>query len=135
MALIDRQFELLQQELELVNTAIRQHDEITKSIKDWTIVTWTAAMGSTLAIPGLRPFVWLTGAIPLLFWIVDGSFRVIQRSFINRAREISEFANSAEFRSAISEGGSFDFPLLKMRTAASRRRDRLLGVMTFRTVG
>ena len=45
----DYQFRLLEKELDLIGSTIRQIDEITKSIKNWTIVTWTASVG--LAIP------------------------------------------------------------------------------------
>ena len=36
----DRQFELLKIERDSITSSIRQHDDITKNIKKWTIVTW-----------------------------------------------------------------------------------------------
>ena len=42
------QLETLKAELPHVDGAIRQHDEITTSIKNWAMVTWTAGVGFVL---------------------------------------------------------------------------------------
>ena len=41
----DAQYKLLKMELDLVNSTIRQQDDITKGIKNWAIVTWSASAG------------------------------------------------------------------------------------------
>jgi hypothetical protein len=86
--LLDIQLEMLNAELNHIGGAIRQHDEITKSVKNWAVVTWTASIGLALKEPDLHRFLWITAIVPLVFWVVDGSFRRIQRSFIGRVREI-----------------------------------------------
>jgi hypothetical protein len=63
---------MLNAELNHIGGAIRQHDEITKSIKNWAVVTWTASIGLSLKETGLHPFIWMTAIVPLVFWIVDG---------------------------------------------------------------
>ena len=85
------------------------------SVKNWAIVIWTASIGFALKNPNLHPFVWLTAVIPIVFWIVDGSFRRIQRSFISRVQQISQFVNSQEFKEAAANGAAMDFPLFLMR--------------------
>ena len=105
----DTQIEMLKAELTHINGAIRQHDEITKSVKNWAIVTWTASIGLALKEQSLHSFIWLTAVIPIVFWIVDGSFRRIQRSFISRILQISQFVNSQEFKIAAEDGSSIDF--------------------------
>lgn len=132
--LFDIQLELLTNELKSIDGAIRQHDEITKTVKNWAVVTWTASIGFALKEPSLRPFIWLTAVVPLVFWIVDGSFRRIQRSFIARIEEISRYVNSSAFKDAASSGGSIDIPLLSMRVKVKRFRNTLLGTMCFRSV-
>jgi hypothetical protein len=72
--------------------------------------------------------------VPLVFWIVDGSFRRIQRTFIGRIREISEYVNSAAFRTAAEKGAPLEFPLLLMRRKTASFKDTLLGAMLFRSV-
>ena len=130
----DSQFELLKTELAHIDGAIRQFDEITKSVKNWTIVTWTASLGLALKEPGLRDFVWLTALIPAVFWIVDGSFRRIQRSFILRIGDISKYMNSDAFKRAAQMGNAIEFELLLMRCKPRSFRDTLLGTLLFRTV-
>lgn len=134
MTLLERQLALLDKELDLVDSSIRQIDQITTSIKNWAIVTWTAAVGVALATPRLQPFVWLTAAIPLLFWLVDGSYRKVQRSFILRSREIRHLVNSEAFKAAVADGTPLDFELLVMRTKSSDPRELLVSVMLLRTV-
>jgi hypothetical protein len=117
--LFDIQLELLSNELKSIDGAIRQHDEITKSIKNWAVVTWTGSLGVALSQEALRPFIWLTAVVPLVFWLVDGSFRRIQRSFIARIQEIAAYLNSPAFRSAAESGSALDIP-----TSCHARKDR-----------
>ena len=127
------QFELLKLELTLIDSAVRAQDDICKNIKNWAIVAWTATVGFTISNTPLRPFVFATAFIPLAFWIVDGSFRRVQRSFILRTREISDFLNSAHFISAASAGTPIDFDLMKMRSKVGNRTSWAT-VMRFKTV-
>lgn len=132
--LVDIQLEMLNAELSHIGGAIRQHDEITKSIKNWAVVTWTASVGLSLKESDLHAFIWMTAIVPLVFWVVDGSFRRIQRTFIGRVREISDYVNSPVFRTAAAEGAPLEFPLLLMRRKTKDFKDTLLGTMLFRSV-
>jgi hypothetical protein len=132
--LLDIQLEMLNAELKHVDAAIRQHDEITKSIKNWAVLTWAGSIGLALQQADLRPSVWMTAVVPLMFWIVDGSFRKIQRSFIGRIREISDYVNSARFRAAVEAGSALEFPLLIMRRKTNDFSYTLMGAMLFRSV-
>lgn len=132
--LIDIQLEMLTAELNHIDGAIRQHDEITKSIKNWVVVTWTASIGLSLKESDLHSFIWMTAIVPLVFWIVDGSFRRIQRTFIGRVRQISDYVNSPGFRTAAENGSALEFPLLLMRRKTNDFKDTLLGTMLFRSV-
>jgi hypothetical protein len=132
--LVDIQLEILNAELDHIGGAIRQHDEIAKSVKNWAVVTWTASVGLALSKQDLHGFLWMTAIVPLVFWIVDGSFRRIQRTFIGRIREISEYVNSAAFRTAAEKEAPLEFPLLLMRRKTASFKDTLLGAMLFRSV-
>ena len=130
----DYQLDMLKEELSHISGAIRQHDEITKSIKNWAIITWIAAVGIALKESQLQRFIGLTAIIPLVFWIVDASFRRIQRSFITRTQQIAHFVNSDEFVAAAKEGKSIKFKLLLIRHRSREFKNTLLGTMLFRTV-
>ena len=130
----DYQLELLKAELTHINGAVRQHDEITKSVKNWAILTWTGSLGLALKEQNLHSFVWLTAVIPIVFWIVDASYRRIQRSFIRRIRDIADFVNKEKFLTAVEAGTATDFELLVMRSKTKEFKDTLLGAMLFRSV-
>ena len=132
--LLQHQLDLLAKELDLIDAAIRQMDDITKGIKNWSIVTWTASVGVGLSNEKLIPFMWITAAIPLLFWVVDATYRRVQRSFILRQREIGKFFNSKEFATHVSRDIPLTFPVLRMRTGSPHWKNQLIGVMLFRTV-
>lgn len=134
-SLFDRQYKLLEKELDLIDTAIRQLDDITKGIKNWAIVTWTASVGIGLATQPIRQYIWLTVVLPPLFWLVDASYRRVQRTFIARNEEIRDFVNSSAFREAATQGSPFSFELLRLRSKKGGWKNRMLGVMLFRTVG
>lgn len=129
-----RQFEILKKELDLIDTAIRQIDDITKGIKNWAIVTWSASVGVSLSSNELKAYVWLTAFLPVLFWILDASYRRVQRTFIGRNRKIRDFINSDEFKNAAILNKPFDFLLLEMRYKSNSWKDKLFGIMVFRTV-
>ena len=128
-----RQFELLRLELSLIDSAIRSQDDITKSIKNWAIVTRTASIGFAIANPLLKDVLWMTAVVPLAFWTVHGAFRRVQRSFIVRLQEIADFLNSPAFAEAARSGTEAGFSLMQMR-AKSGPRTEWARVMLFRTV-
>lgn len=103
---IEYQLDLLKTEIETINAAISQMDEITKSIKEWTVGLWSAAVGGALAPPRLTPYVGLTVVVPLLFWFVDAWYRRIQRKFILRGSAIGEFLNSDRLQQSLDAGNS-----------------------------
>ena len=140
--LFDVQYELLKTELDLVNSAIRQQDDITKGIKNWSIVTWSASIGLCASTPNLQQYTWMTAIVPTLFWFVDASFRRIQRTFITRVVDISTYVNSQSFQRSVRSRTALDFPLLTMRRRrkdwltdwSGWRKNSLIGVMFFRSV-
>jgi hypothetical protein len=141
--LFEKQYELLKHELDLVSNAIRQQDEITKSVKNWAIVTWTASIGLSVSQTQLHTYLWLTAVIPFLFWLVDGTFRRIQRTFIVRFSDIAEYLNGQSFAQSAQSGSALDFPLMQMRSRKKYtngdwrhwRKNSLVGVMMFKSVG
>ncbi|HEX7154436.1 MAG TPA: hypothetical protein VF618_23320 [Thermoanaerobaculia bacterium] len=92
-AALNYQLEMLKVEIETINSTIRQMDDISKSLKEWTVTIWAASVGGALATNGLSRYVWATSAIPILFWIVDSYHHVVQRRFIWRGLEVMDFLN------------------------------------------
>jgi len=114
------QMEILKVELDQINSAIRQMDDITKNIKDWAIVTWTLSLGTTLATASLHSFIGFTAIIPLVFWLIDARYRQIQRRFIYRIRQISDFLNDTRLRQSFDEQQLIGFQVLDPMAIKSR---------------
>jgi hypothetical protein len=114
------QLDLLKNEIDVVNSTIRQMDDISKSLKEWCITVWAASTGGALATPELRPYVWATGAIPLLFWAVDSFHHVVQRKFIWRSLRIMDFVNDARLLQSFEQRRLVDFVLLDVGNRRSQ---------------
>jgi len=97
------QLDILKIELDQINSAIRQMDEITKTIKERAIFTWAASLGIVLATKNLNPFIGLTAMIPIAFWIVDTEYRYVQSRFIYRNDTISNFLDGETFKQSFDE--------------------------------
>ncbi|HYI92882.1 MAG TPA: hypothetical protein VEX68_05020 [Bryobacteraceae bacterium] len=114
------QLEVLKSELTDANSTIRAMDEMTKNLKHWTILTWAGAVGAAITAVDLRPYIWLTAVIPLLFWSAEVHYRLIQRVFIIRTHRIGRYLRTADFRDSFRvgtlirtrDGKQHDFPLL-----------------------
>ena len=126
--------EFLKFELEQIESSIRSHDDISKSVKNWAVVTWAAAIGIGIQQQDLRDFVSLAAVVPILFWFVDASFRNIQRSFIRRSREIADFVNSRDFEMVANGEKEMEFDVLQFRKKPETISDSLPRVMFFRSV-
>ena len=132
-AALEFQLEMLKAELETINESIRQMDDITKSVKEWTLGLWTAAVGGALITPRLSPFVGITAVIPLLFWFVDTWHRRIQRKFIWRNNEISRFLNGPDLAASFASGRLENFMLLDP-ASRSAKGDQYLEFISWREV-
>jgi hypothetical protein len=119
-SVLDFQLNMLKTELDVINAAVRQMDEISKSIKEWTIGLWTAAVGGALITPKLSHFIGVTAAIPLLFWLVDTWHRRIQRKFIWRSDEISRFLNGPNLLKSFEEKRLVGFTLFDPASRTER---------------
>ncbi len=97
------QLDFLKLEFQHINDAIGRIDETTAKVKNWAIVTWAGSLGLALKDPQLRPFLWLTALLPLLFFFVDAWWRRIQRSFIFRIQKMAEFLNGNNLMDSFRE--------------------------------
>ena len=87
------QLELLKGEIDTINTIIGRMDTITQATKNWAIVTWTGSVGFSLGNSEARPYLAATAILPLIFWIIDATWRRLQKRSVYRAKKISEFIN------------------------------------------
>jgi hypothetical protein len=90
--IVDAQLMLLKEEIIQLNMSVRQIDEITKSLKGWTILASMTSLGFFLRETALHNFLWVTATGPVLLWFIDLSYRRIQRRMIFRLRRIGRFS-------------------------------------------
>lgn len=117
------QLEILKWELDHIESGIRKLDDITREIKNWAIIVWGVSLGTVIATDSLKPYIGLTAIFPLLFWFVDARFRRIQRSFIYRLNQISDFLNSDRLDQSFKQQTLVEFILLDPRAAKSKGPD------------
>lgn len=116
------QLDILKLEIETINSAIRQMDQTTEQIKNWTVLIWAAATGAAITKQELNHYIIFTAAIPLAFWFVDGWYRRIQRRFIWRTNEIHEFLNGEWLTKSFEAGEIQGFDLFD--PAARKSKDQ-----------
>lgn len=136
---LEYQLDLLKSEIETINSSIRQMDDITKSVKEWTVGIWAASVGGALVTPRFTVYAGVTAAVPLLFWFVDTWYRRIQRKFIWRSIVISKFLNGSDLVSSFERGQIAGITLLdpKNRTGAGEGYAAFIDwqrIMRFRSV-
>ncbi len=87
------QLDILKEEIRSINDIVARMDTITQATKNWAIVTWTASIAFIISNSELKAFVAGTAILPLVFWIVDATWRYLQRRSIFRSQQISKFLN------------------------------------------
>lgn len=99
-------FELLKQEIDILQNGIRTYDNTLFMIKGWSITIFSAFI--TFAADKDKPvFLIYCGISIMLFWLLDSIYKSIQRIYISRYNEIESFLKSSDFDKAIKEE-SFD---------------------------
>lgn len=111
---LNYQLDMLKLEIETINSSIRQMDEISKSVKEWTVGLWTASLGTALATKDLNVYVMFTAIIPILFCFVDVWYRRIQRKFIWRSMQISRFLNDERLSKSFDAKKLIDFKVFNV---------------------
>lgn len=101
-------FELVKQEIDSLQSGIRSYDGILFTIKGWAITIFSTFI--FFAADKKQPLFLLFCAIAIvLFWLLDSTYRSIQRIYIRRYNAIERYLQSLEFSQAIKERSFKDF--------------------------
>jgi len=104
--------DLLNKEIDLVDSTIARIDGITQAVKNWAIVVWAGSISIFLGSVELRPYLILTALLPFMFWVSDTQWRRLQKRSVFRQRKIAEFVNSPAFDEAFKEHSFKAFQIL-----------------------
>lgn len=98
MSFIKYQKDLLEKEAVIVQERIKDYDNLSFKIKGWCITLWSAfiVLGFQLNIHGVIIIIYST-SISLIFWMLDTFFKLYQRVWIARIRDIQDFINSTDY--------------------------------------
>lgn len=98
----------LEQEVGILEEKIQFFDDLSFKIKGWAIATWSA-----LVTYALSKHEWKVSAVaclvPILFLLVDASYKRYQVSFIERTRDIMRLLNNPESLAVPAKEGSYSF--------------------------
>lgn len=101
--LITYKFELLKLEIQTINSAILDKDQMSRQIKQWAITLWLAATGFAgaehIKLPSMQSTLWAaaTLCIPIAFLMLELHNKRVQRKFIWRAGKIHRFVNDIDY--------------------------------------
>ncbi len=124
MKQLEIQLEFLKQELTTLNDTIARFDTITQSVKNWSILLWSASISFAMSREeGLRNYVIFTSIIPLAFWYIDARWRRTQRQMIFRVGEISEFLNGSNLQKSIELGKITGINILDVKSKKSEDQE------------
>jgi hypothetical protein len=128
-SLFNRKLTILFKEWDYLQAHIGRLDTMIFNIRQWCITIFAAllAASATLRMPALM----LGCLFPiLLFWLIDGTWKSIQRNYILRTREIEAFLASKDFEQACEIGsfGGFASPAISSRFGAGSFFERLYAV-------
>ena len=103
------QLDVLKEEICTINGIVARMDTITQATKNWAIITWTASISFFLSQSEIRVFVAGTAILPLVFWLIDATWRRLQRRSTYRSMKISNFLNDGRLASSYREQQLVDF--------------------------
>lgn len=82
------QFDLLKTELELVQRQIDKYDQISSTVKTWTVTLWAASLGWSFQTKQ-EGIVLISVFIVMAFWLFDASNKNFRQDYKKRRDEIS----------------------------------------------
>ena len=105
-SVFDVQLGFLKHEVEELNRSIGRLDMLSNATKNWSILLWAGSLGLVFRADGagLRQVLPFLSAIPMMFWIVDATWKRIQIRMSSRQMKISEFLNGDDLARSMEEG-------------------------------
>lgn len=109
----NQQFDLLKTELEIIQRQIDKYDQLSMTIKAWSVTLWAASIGWSFQVK--RPEIILVAIfIVLAFWVLDAVNKNFREDYKKRRTEISNtFHNLASGSLSSSEIITPKFPIHK----------------------
>jgi hypothetical protein len=85
------QLDCLKTEISLIDSTISRMETITRTVKNFALVTWMGSVALFLSQKPLQKYVFLSGFLPILFWFIDAWWGHLHRGAIYRLQKIRIF--------------------------------------------
>lgn len=103
--------EWIQKEADILERKIEFYDDLSFKIKGWTIVSWFALVSYAIKNNQWKIAIF-SPLIPILFMVIEASYKRTQIVFMERTRHIMQFLNDeTEFKKWVDENGTVVFPI------------------------
>lgn len=99
----DAKFELLKQEMQLIQQGIRAFDTAMFAIKGWCVTVVAAIAG--FAVSKNKPLLLLISLLVcVVFWLLDSHYKSIQRTYIRRDLRLERVLRGRDVLAMLSTG-------------------------------
>jgi hypothetical protein len=132
--------ECLKQEISQIDGVIGRLETYSQNARNFAAVLWIGSLTILSGQDSLKPFVFATAIIPVLFWIIDARWIHLAKGPITKYQAISEFVNSGQLETAILSGSIEGFQVLDVMgrqhhsDQSYQRRTKMWRVLTYRTL-
>jgi hypothetical protein len=103
--------EWIQKEVDILERKIEFYDNLSFKIKGWSIVSWFGLVSYAITNNQWKVAIF-SPLIPILFMVIEASYKRTQIVFMERTRQIMRFLNDeSEFKKWVSDDGKVFFPI------------------------
>ncbi|MBR9920315.1 MAG: hypothetical protein GYB31_05690 [Bacteroidetes bacterium] len=109
----EKVIDLLKEEYYFLQSTIEEYDKKAITIKAWSITFSLAVLATALASHEIHDLSLLSCVSAVLFWIIEGYWRIFQQSFYRRSLDIEMFLNGKKMEKfrVVNVMGSFNYNL------------------------
>lgn len=120
---IDFRLEWLFKEIELLEKKIEFYDSLSFKIKGWVVVPWFALMSFAINESDWRISL-ISIFLPVLFVLIESSYKRYQNEFIRRTRNIMKLLNDKEEIEKCTNGDNLDFPIYDLLNVYGENKEQ-----------
>ena len=107
----DYKLDLLKEELKTINLFIDKVDNICQTAKYWSLFLFVGTITVILGSKNhdINNLIFVAPIVPIIFWVMDATWRRHQNRAIYRSKKIASYLNSADFQDDVKNGKMDNF--------------------------
>lgn len=120
--LFEKKFELLKQEIDIVQQGIRTYDNISFIIKGWAITIFSSLLYLSFNKEN-SSFIIYSALAVILFWFLDSIYKSIQKVYITRHIAIEKYLRTKDFDLAVEKQDFGDFVITDINSGFKHQKN------------